>query len=470
MKISFKLRSLKSYLVAALAALLFGGAVAGVSWYSFSDNPPAQLWGVDDTTWVPVAWNSDTTGPTRENPVYIEAQVERLYGLRIGTPIRVLYRIVALNSVHMRFDTLKKGILSRYKTTWRVVEPMKLVWEESKEGYTTRIVELTVAVWEPPSLPESVPVGAHTDFLEPPASDVGKPNLSNIPSSPVATAASAETAAATAAAPPAAATAAPLAGAKPEAAPPAEAAPAAPVEPQLWPFTAEFIVSTDEKNQPWKYIETPPINFGFSSLLEPHADEHGLDWGPLGDAPFHRNRVGIALVNGGNVITAGGVIYLGVLCFVWWRRRKLPHPVPEDVVRYRQAIESAQQAKHARSYLEQLRIAVREYLGGATLADKDLIELWGEHPRREKVAQALETLSQASRAGRLNIFDEEKITDAIDSLVEDRLRVDVPVTRWSRLRAAIWTRTTGLGRLVKPLRRITKLPSALRNCLRRRRS
>jgi len=76
MKISFKLRSLKSYLVAALAAFLLGGAVAAVSWYSFSDNPPAQLWGVDDTTWVPVAWNSDTTSPTRENPVWIEEQVE----------------------------------------------------------------------------------------------------------------------------------------------------------------------------------------------------------------------------------------------------------------------------------------------------------------------------------------------------------------------------------------------------------
>ena len=47
--------------------------------------------------------------PTRENPVYIEVAVERLYGLHIGTPMKVRYTVKTLNSTKVRFDTLMRG-------------------------------------------------------------------------------------------------------------------------------------------------------------------------------------------------------------------------------------------------------------------------------------------------------------------------------------------------------------------------
>ena len=449
MKIPFKLRGLKSYLVATLAAVLLGSAVAGVAWYAFQPNPPAQLWGVDDTTWVPVARNMDTPGPTRLDPVWIEASVERIYGWHIGTPIRVRYEIVALSSVKMRFETLKKGILSRYKTTWRAVEPPRLVSEVKKDGYTTRIIEMTVAVWEPPALPDSVPVGAPTNFIPPPASDQH--------TAPPATVAASPESAAAGVSDPATATV-------------PQPAPAGPVEARLWPFAVEFVVSTDVKNEPWKYIETPPINFGFASLLEPDADQHGLDFGPLTDAPDHPNRVGVALVNAGYVISAGGVVYLGVLFFAWLRRRKVPRCLPEEVVRYRLSIEEAERTKYQHSHLELVRIAVRDFLGGATLTDIDLIKRWGEKPKSEQVVETLETLSMAVSAGRLNTFDEQRVAEAMNSLIEDRLKLDAPAetSRWSRLGAAIKAKATGFSRLVKPVGKLTKLPSSLRDWIKRR--
>jgi hypothetical protein len=447
MKSFFKLKGLKSYLIASLAAALLVSAGAGVAWYAFQPNPPAKLWAVDDTTWVPVVRNSDAAGPTRENPVWIEAQVERLYGWHIGTPIHVRYKIVALSSVKMRFETLKKGILSRYKTTWRVVEPPQLVSEVKKEGYKTRIIDLVVAVWEPPSLPESVPLAAPTNFMPPPASSQRQPD-------PVVTAASPETAATSDAAAPNSDT---------------TATDGAPVEARLWPFSVEFVVSTDEKNEPWRYIETPAINFGFASLLEPDADQHGLDFGPMTDAPDHPNRVGVALVNAGYVVSAGGVLYLGVIFFRWLRRRKLPRLLPEEVVRYRLSIEAAERSKNMRSHFEQVRIAVRDFLGGASLPDNDLIARWSDTPRGEKVAQALDILTKAVSAGRLNTFEELRVAEAMNSLIEDRLKLDAPAkSRWSRLGAAIKAKATGFSRFVKPIGKIVKLPSLLRARLKRR--
>jgi hypothetical protein len=436
MKRIFKLKGLRTYLAAALAVILLGCVATGVGWYAYSDNPPPQLWGVDDTTWLTVASNSETGGPTREKPVYIEAQVERLYGLHIGTPIRVRYKIVAQNSVKMRFETLKRGILSRYRTTWRIVEPPKLVSEVSKDGFTTRILELTVAVWEPPSLPESVPLPPPTNFLPPP-----KSQQKTAP--PVAVAQSPETAAAGATAP--------------VAAPPtAEDA----VE-QLWPFTVEFVVSWEDwkpNNPKWVYIETPPVQFGFASLVEPDADQHGLDMGPLADVPEHRNRIGVAMVQAGYVVAFGGGVYLVALFIGWLRRRRLPTPIPGEVVAYREALATAEQAKHMRSHLVQVRIAVREFFGGATLADEDLVALWANHPQQHLVAETLAVLSGAVLAGRLSAFDERKIAEAMDSIVEERLRPDVPDTWWLRVRAKARARTTALVRLLKPKALLDRIP------------
>jgi hypothetical protein len=344
-------RSYRKYIMVALAAILLGGLAGSAILYTVCDNPPPQLWAVDDTGWMTVATNSDAGAPTREVPVYIEAQVERLYGLHIGTVNHVRYKIVALSSVKMRFETLLKGILSRYKTTWEVVEPPKLVSEVKDKGYTTRIVELTVRVWEPPSLPDSMPQGGHTEFLPPPANKDKMATPAPVAASPE----TAQTATATANASSPAPTAAGDA---------TSAEPQEPVEPRLWPMTAEFIVATDDNPTnglpKWEYIETPPINFGFASLLEPDADKHGLDFGPMGLVPDHPNRVGVTMVRAGYAITACGATYLAYLLFSWWKRRKQPKPVPEEIVVYRDAMLFAERSKNVRSHLEQVRMAVRQ--------------------------------------------------------------------------------------------------------------
>lgn len=440
-------RSYRKYIVVALVAVLLGGLAAGATWYTVRDNSPPKLWAADDTDWTTVAANSDAGGPTREVPVYIEAQVQRLYGLHLGTVNRVRYKIVALTSVKMRFDTLLKGILSRYKTTWEVVEPPKLVSQEKKEGLTTRIVELTVAVWEPPSLPDSMPQGQHTEFLPPPANKDKTAPPPTVAQSPE-TAQTAVAQAATAQA----------------ATQPGDDANAGPVEPRLWPMTAEFIVSTDDlKNglPKWEYIETPPINFGFASLVEPDADKHGLDFGPLGDPPDHPNRVGVAMVRAGYAITACGGAYLVFLMVSWWRRRKQPLPVPREIVLYREAMDSAERAKLTRSHLEQTRVAVRKYLGGATLSDSELIELWAEHPAHDGIVEVLTTLREAGRVGRLNVLEERKIAEVMETLFEERQQVVKPVTRWSRLLTAVGGRARKLSRIVAPVRKIANVPRAI---------
>lgn len=440
-------RSYRMYIVAALVAVLLGGLAAGATWYTVRDNSPPQLWGTDDTDWTTVAANSDAGGPTREVPVYIEAQVQRLYGLHLGTVNRVRYKIVALTSVKMRFDTLFKGILSRYKTTWEVVEPPKLISQEKKEGRTTRIIELTVAVWEPPSLPDSMPQGQHSEFLPPPANKDKMAPPPTVAQSP-------ETAQTTKA----------QAAASQDTAQPEDDANAGPVEPRLWPMKAEFIVSTDDlKNglPKWEYIETPPINFGFASLVEPDADKHGLDFGPLGDPPDHPNRVGVAMVRAGYAITACGGAYLVFLMVSWWRRRKQPLPVPREIVLFREAMVSAERAKLTRSHLEQTRVAIRNYLGGATLSDEELLALWAEHPKHNRISEVLATLRAAASEGRLNVLEERRIAEVMEALVEERQQVVKPVTRWSRLMVTVGARASKLSRFVTPVRKIAKLPQAI---------
>ena len=109
----------------------------------------------------------------------------------------------------------------------------------------------------------------------------------------------------------------------------ANAAAPPPAEAQLWPFSAEFLYSTDKMANgldKWEYIETPQVKFGFASLMEPGAKD--LDFGPLGDIPDHYNRVAVVLLGTGSVIALAGLTYLGMLGFGWLRRRRLPLELP----------------------------------------------------------------------------------------------------------------------------------------------
>jgi len=425
------MRNLRKYLFAAVAVTLLGVAAGGALNYA-TDNQPPRFWATDGTVMRTVAASSDEGGPTREHPVYIEAQVERLYGLHIGTPVKVRYIIKAQTSVKVRFDTLTRGILSRWKSTWRLVEPPQLVSQEKANGFTTRTIDVVVAVWEPPVLPElapgkAAPEPAVPDLAKPPETSLSPefkaPSLGASPES----AAAAQSAAATQG----------TAGADTTG---GEATPAAPPgKAELWPFSVEFLISTDTMANglaKWDYIETPPIKFGFASLVEPDAKE--LDMGPMGDIPDSLNRVGIGLVALGSAIILGGMTYLVVLFAGWLRARRLPAPLPVAVVAYRDAIAEAEQARHARSYLEQIRVAVRDYLGGATQPDTSLIGLWEGHALHEEIVEALSMLEQAVVHERLSGYEEQRIKRLIDQLIDARLKAQSAVT------PSLWARTRTL--------------------------
>lgn len=385
------MRRLKLYLYTALAVVLLAGAVAGTMMYAASDNSAPKLWATDDSVMKTVAVNSDAKGPTREQPVYIEAQVERLYGLHIGTPIKVRYVVRTLNSTKIRFDTLVRGVLSRYNTTWRLYQKPTVISEEKKEGFTTRVIEMVVAVWEPPVLPDAAP----------PADKTADPN-----------------AAVKAAAP-----------ADPNAGPP---------QAELWPFAVEFLYSEDKMANglpKWVYIETPEIKFGFASLVEPGAKE--FDFGPLGNAADTNNRLGIALIVGGGIVALGGLTYLVAIFVGWLRRRRIPAPLPVEITQYRFAMAQAEAVRYRPSFLEQKRIAVRDYLGGATKPDEDLAEKWRQHPLYERVVEMLGILAEAVKPGRLSGYEEEHVNKVMDELITARLKPDVHPGWFSRVRARI---------------------------------
>src|SRR5579883_2052564 len=230
-------RSIKSHWRASVSTvLLLLSLSAAAVWYGCTPNTAARLWGVDDTTWVTYAKNMDGTGPTADHPVYIEAQAERLYGLKIGTPMRVHYIIKTTSDVKPQFDTLMQGVLLHYKSPWRLVARPQPPSHDTKDGITTWDLEVTVAVWEPPSV-DGEP-GKPIDFIEPPNADPAPAKAAEPGAEQPAKA--------------------DLSGAPPESSANQSA------EPRLWPFKLEFLVLSGKpiKRQ---YIETPPLNFGFSS-------------------------------------------------------------------------------------------------------------------------------------------------------------------------------------------------------------
>jgi hypothetical protein len=369
------MKRFKIYIWSAVILALLAGAGAGIYLYASSDNSAVVLWAVDDTALHTVAVSSEGKVPTREQPVYIEAQVERLYGLHIGTPVKVRYKIVAQNSVKVRFDTLMRGVISRRPSTWRLLGKPQIVSETSENGFTTHVVELIVAVWEPPVLPEP-----KIEAAEVPASVPG-----SVPAS-------------------------------------ADNAPQPRVVAELWPLSVEILVSTEkmENGAPkWDYINTPEVKFGFASLVEPGATE--LDYGPIGLVADYNNRVGVALYAFGVVSGACGVLYLLLLMVRGLKQWRQPMVTPASVTTYRQAVAEAETARVTKSHLEQVRVAVRDFLGGATLPNDQLIVRWADHPLSERITDMLGMLDDAVGLGRLSGYEEECVTKVMDLLLLEKI-------------------------------------------------
>jgi hypothetical protein len=426
---------MRTYLFAAAAVVLAGLAAWGVTTYSTSDNSAPKLWATDGTVMHTVAASSDDDGPTREHPVYIIAQVERLYGLHIGTPVKVRYIIKSQNSVKVRFDTLMRGIISRWKSTWRLVDKPVVVSVVRDGGFTTRTIDVVVAVWEPPVMPELAPGKLGPEPAVPPLATPDQTTLAVDRKAPSTVAVSPEGAAAAEA----------DAGNQPADAQAAPAPQAPPGKAELWPFTVEFLVSTDKLasgSDKWDYIETPPVKFGFASLVEPDAKE--LDIGPMGIVPDSLNPVGIGLIAAGAVTVLGGIVYLCVLCFGWLRVRRTPVPVPEVVIEYRGAMAQAEKARQLRSHLEQFRVAVRDFLGGATLPDAALLHLWQEHPLHEQIADALSIMRQAAANERLTSYEEQRVRRLVEQLIQMRLADDAAALAAAK-GPSLWARTRALS-------------------------
>jgi hypothetical protein len=399
------MKRLKLYLYATACVALLTAAGAGVFIYATRDNSAPTLMATDDTVMHTVAVNSPDPEATREHPVRIEAQIERQYGLHIGTPMKVRFVVRTLNSTKIRFDTLMRGVLTRSTNTWRMVGKPTIISEVKKDGFTTRVIDLTVAVWEPPVMPDPAPQAV-------------------------------DGANATAAAQAAEA-----------------AAKEGPPQPELWPFVAEFLYSTgtigegDQKTDRWDYIKTPPIRFGFASLLEPGAGAtdtrssadpyRPLDIGPLGDVPQYQNRVGLGLIALGSVVSFASFVYLLALFVGWLRRRRMPAALPAEVSQYRAAIAEAMHVRSKPSFLEQKRVAVRDYLGGASRTDQDLSEAWREHPLHERVVELLALLSGAVRYGRLSGYEETRVDEHMKLLIDSKLSEGVRVGWFKRLRTAV---------------------------------
>jgi hypothetical protein len=386
------MKRFKIYIWSALILVLLIAAGACTYLYATSANDAPVLWAVDNTVMHTVAVSSKSMRPTREEPVFIEAQVERLYGLHIGTPVKLRYYVVSQNSVKVRFDTLMRGVISRRATTWRMVGKPKIISETKANGFTVRVIEVLVAVWEPPVLPE--------------------PQLAQ--------------------------------AAPPEATPAvsAEGSPKAPVVAELWPFSMEILASTEntENGTPkWDYIDTPAVKFGYASLVEPGASE--LDYGPTGLVPDYNNRVGVALYDAGIACGACGVLYLLFLMARCWQQWRRPIVTPRSVQEYRQAVAEAETARVTKSHLEQVRVAVRDFLGGATLTNDQLIVRFVDHPLRERITDMLDILDDAVGLGRLSGYEEECVTKVMDLLLLEKINgqdhpgVVARLSTWFKLRS-----------------------------------
>ncbi|MDR3612664.1 MAG: hypothetical protein P4L53_03805 [Candidatus Obscuribacterales bacterium] len=420
------MKRFKIYVWSAVILVLLSVAGAGIYFYANGANDAPVLWGLDDTVMHTVAVSSKRMRPTRESPVFIEAQVERLYGLHIGTPVKVRYKIVSQNSVAVRFDTLMRGVISRRASPWRMAGKAKVISTISDNGFTTRVVEVVVAVWESPVMPEpplpqDVPPEAVT------ASINGSPKPAAVPVWPLPVTPEP-----------------PFAQVVPVS---VNGVPKPVVGPELWPFSVEILASTEKLENgsaKWDYITTPEVKFGFASLLEPGASQ--LDYGPTGRVADYDNRVGVALYDFGIASGASGVIYLLFLMSSYLQQWRKPMVTPASVQVYRQAVAEAETARLTKSHLEQVRVAVREFLGGATLTNDQLLLRFVEHPLFERIADMLGILDDAVGLGRLSGYEEECVTKVMDLLLLEQINKEVhpdviaKLSIWFKLRSRKFVR------------------------------
>ena len=82
--------------------------------------------------------------------------------------------------------------------------------------------------------------------------------------------------------------------------------------------------------------------------------------------------------------------------------------------------------KGKRTTLEQIRVAVRDYLGGATCTDEELACLWSTHPFYERIVETLNILQEAVTPGRLSGFEEKQVNKVMDELIQSQLPVQRP--------------------------------------------
>ena len=274
------------------------------------------MWATDDTRWSE-AVPASSPDSDRDHPVGIKVEVEKLYGIRLGQPVKVRITTRSRNSVKISIDTLLAGKLQRDPSPWRLYSKPQMISEEKVNGFTTRVFVVTVAVWEPPTTPENLPGNAETPDA----------------------AGSACVAAVQKGAP-------------------------SPVS-MLWPFTMEFLISSENMANglpKWQYMQVPCVNFGFSSTLEPLAREHGFEFGPLGFVPPHPLMAGVVMSWAGIAIGGLGCLYLIYLLGSWVRRQQVPLEMPANAKAYHRLMAEAQHIRDSFSPEELEYFAFRDYL------------------------------------------------------------------------------------------------------------
>jgi hypothetical protein len=444
----FRKRMIWALLVASLLGAAVGSVAYYASWFNtveqhlqawLGNNAPENFMGSDESEFHTVASNSQYDTPTREVPVNIKVQVQRIYGLHLGTPVRVRLIITTLTGTHTSFDTLMAGILTRDTTTWRLYSKPVIVSDTKHDGFRTQVVDLVVAVWESPTTPQpaqpdagAAPDQAQTQTGAPP---VVNPETGEAIAPPqVPAVAPATDAPAGVTGPGGTANATAPATTAPAITPPAVTPPVVPVVPQtppppppppeLWPFTVEFLFATNQMANgldQWDYVATPTVKFGFAPLFdEPNASEPDL--GFTHDSPVHFNEGALLALGAGSLFVLLGFLYLVTTTHRIVRKLRKPVPTPAEVTAYYAAVAEAERSRYRLSYSTQKRHAVRDFLGGATKTDAELAALWQDHPRYADIVDALRIIDNAATFGWMIPTEEREVDELMEALIAERMQ------------------------------------------------
>jgi hypothetical protein len=152
----------KKLLVLTALLILVVAAAAAIEWHFliadwlFGDYH-SQLWQTDQTPIQEVV----PQNPLSDDPVKIEVDTPRLYGVRIGQPVAVRFIITTKTSNKVNFETISVGVLRRDQTPWKMLGTPQISVSTSGED-TTYTVDVVVACYEPPAInsdPASPSVG-----------------------------------------------------------------------------------------------------------------------------------------------------------------------------------------------------------------------------------------------------------------------------------------------------------------------